>query len=133
MGYPTIDKFDIKFIERTKQNVTEFDKPNKFTHLINSLVGLVFIPNEFNKKSNRTYKIDFLNKPISELGISPALLYRWRKEYQERGESSFPGNGVRSREGETRRVAELEKRLKEAETERDILKKALGIISTSGR
>jgi len=35
-----------------------------------------------------------------ELGISPALLYRWRKEYRERGESSFPGNGVRSREGE---------------------------------
>ena len=68
-----------------------------------------------------------------ELGISPALLYRWRKEYQERGESSFPGNGIRSREGDAGRVAELEKRLKETEIERDILKKALGIISTSGR
>lgn len=56
MGYPTIDKFDIKFIERTKQNVKEFDKPNKFTHLINSLVGLIFIPNEFHKKGRRTYK-----------------------------------------------------------------------------
>lgn len=66
MGYPTIDKFDIKFIERTKQNVSEFDKTNKFTHLINSLVGLIFIPNEFNKKGRRTYKIDFLNKPISD-------------------------------------------------------------------
>ena len=43
MGYPTIDKFDIKFIERTKQNVSEFDKTNKFTHLINSLVGLIFV------------------------------------------------------------------------------------------
>ena len=68
-----------------------------------------------------------------ELGISPALLYRWCKEYQKRGESSFPGNGVRSREGEAGRVSELEKRLKDAETERDILKKALGIISTSDR
>ena len=68
-----------------------------------------------------------------ELGISPVLLYRWRKEYQERGESSFPGNGVRFRGGESGKVAELEKRLKEAETERDILKKALGIISTSDR
>ena len=28
-----------------------------------------------------------------ELGISPALLYRWRKEYRERGENSFPSNG----------------------------------------
>ena len=82
-------------------------------------------------------KLSFERKNVSdlahELGISPALLYRWRKEYQERGESSFPGNGVRSREGEARRVAELEKRLKNAETERDILKKALGIISTSDR
>ena len=65
--------------------------------------------------------------------ISPGLLYRWRKECQERGEGSFPGNGVRSREGDAGRVAELEKRLKETEIERDILKKALGIISTSGR
>ena len=35
--------------------------------------------------------------------------------------------------GDADRVADLEKRLKEAETERDILKKALGIISTSDR
>lgn len=58
------------------------------------------------------------------MGISPALLC-WCKEYRERGESSFPGNGVRSREGEAGRVAELVKRLKEAETESDILKKIL--------
>ena len=61
------------------------------------------------------------------------LLYRWCKEYRERGESSFPRNGVRSLEVEAGRVSELEKRLKDAETERDILKKALGIISTSDR
>lgn len=82
-------------------------------------------------------KLSLERKNVSELahelGISPALLYRWRKEYQERGESSFPGNGVRSREGDAGRVEELEKRLKETEIERDILKKALGIISTSGR
>ncbi|MDD4437054.1 MAG: transposase [Tissierellia bacterium] len=66
-----------------------------------------------------------------ELGISPTLLYRCRKEYQEKGEGSFPGNGIRFQGGDAGRVAELEKRLKEAETERDILKKALGIISTS--
>ena len=66
MGYPTIERFDIKFIERTKDNVKEFDKPNSFTHLINSLVGLIFIPNEFYKKGRRTYKIDFLNRFISE-------------------------------------------------------------------
>ena len=72
-------------------------------------------------------KLSLERKNVSELahelGISPALLYRRRKEYQERGENSFPGNGVRSREGEAGRVVELERRLKEAETERDILKK----------
>ena len=68
-----------------------------------------------------------------ELGISPGLLYRWRKEYQEKGDGSFPGNGVRFQGGDADRIADLEKRLKEAETERDILKKALGIISTSDR
>ena len=72
-------------------------------------------------------KLSFERKNVSdlahELGISPALIYRRRKEYQERGENSFPGNGVRSREGEAGRVVELERRLKEAETERDILKK----------
>lgn len=69
MGYPTIDKFDIKFIERTKQNVEESDNPNSFTHLINSMLGLIFIPNEFNKKGKRTYIIDFLNKQMSEYKI----------------------------------------------------------------
>jgi hypothetical protein len=66
MGYPTIDKFDIKFIERTKEYVKKSVLPNTFTHLINSLVGLIFIPNEFHKKGKRTYVVDFLNKPISE-------------------------------------------------------------------
>jgi hypothetical protein len=66
MGYPTIDKFDIKFIERTKENLSEFKPSYNFTHLINSLVGLIIIPNEFNKKGKRTFKFDFLNKPISD-------------------------------------------------------------------
>ncbi|WP_161805860.1 HEPN family nuclease [Pedobacter sp. Hv1] len=53
MGYPTIDQFDIKFIERTKQNVASFSGPNKFTHLLNSLIGLIFVPHEFNNKGKR--------------------------------------------------------------------------------
>ncbi len=68
-----------------------------------------------------------------ELGIAPFLLYRWRKEFQQKGEASFPGNGVQAQAEDAKRIAELEKRLNEAETERDILKKALSIISMSGR
>lgn len=82
-------------------------------------------------------KLSLERKNVSELaqelGIAPVLLYRWRKEYQQRGEACFPGNGIRSLNEESGRIADLEKRLKDAETERDILKKALGIISMSDR
>jgi len=68
-----------------------------------------------------------------ELGIKPVLLYRWRKEYLKEGSLSFPGNGVQTVSEEAKRIAALEKRLNETETERDILKKALSIISKSDR
>lgn len=68
-----------------------------------------------------------------ELGIEPFMLYRWRKEFQNNSPLSFPSNGVQSLSDDAKRISELEKRLFDAETERDILKKALGIISKSGR
>ncbi|HHX70928.1 MAG TPA: transposase [Gallicola sp.] len=78
-------------------------------------------------------KLSFDRKNVSELaqelGIEPFLLYRWRKEFQDKGDSSFPGNGIRSLSEENKRIVELEKRLNDAEIERDILKKTLGIIS----
>jgi len=67
------------------------------------------------------------------LGIKPFLLYRWRKEYLKEGSLSFPGNGVQTVSEEAKRISALEKRLNETETERDILKKALSIISKSDR
>ena len=82
-------------------------------------------------------KLSLERKNVSELaqelGIAPFLLYRWRKEYKEKGASSFPGPGIQSINEDTRRITELERRLNEAEIERDILKKALRIISKSGR
>ena len=82
-------------------------------------------------------KLSLERKNVSELaqelGIEPVMLYRWRKEFQNNGPLSFPGNGVQALSEDARRVSELEKRLFDAETERDILKKALGIISKSGR
>ncbi|MCE5174335.1 MAG: transposase [Bacteroidales bacterium] len=62
-----------------------------------------------------------------ELGIEPLLLYRWRKEYQHNGPLSFPGNGVQALSEEAKELADLKKRLLEAETERDILKKATSL------
>ncbi len=82
-------------------------------------------------------KLSLERKHISglaqELGIASFLLYRWRKEYRQKGEASFPGNGVPSLREDAKRIAELEKRLGEAATERDILKKALSIISRRDR
>ena len=82
-------------------------------------------------------KLSLERKNVSELaqelGIEPFMLSRWRKEFQNNGPLSFPGNGVQALSEDARRVSELEKRLFDAETERDILKKALGIISKSGR
>jgi transposase len=82
-------------------------------------------------------KLSFERSNISELahelGIAPVLLYRWRKEFSLKGEACFPGNGNQSVSDEAKRIADLEKRLYDAETERDILKKALSIISKSGR
>jgi transposase len=82
-------------------------------------------------------KLSLERKNVSELaqelGVDPLLLYRWRKEYQQKGEARFPGKGVQSISEEARRIKELEKRLNDSEIELDILKKALSIISKSGR
>ena len=61
------------------------------------------------------------------------LLYKWRKEYEEFGDGSFPGKGNLKLTPEQEKIHELEKKLKDAELERDILKKAIGIFSKSGR
>lgn len=68
-----------------------------------------------------------------ELGVAVTLLYKWRKEYEEFREGSFPGNGNLKQTPEQEKIHELEKKLKDAELERDILKKAIGIFSKSGR
>ena len=68
-----------------------------------------------------------------ELGITAPQLYKWRKEFEEFGEGSFSGKGKLKLTPEQEKIYELEKRLKDAELERDILKKAIGIFSKSGR
>ena len=74
-----------------------------------------------------------LSELARELGIQVSLLYKWRKDFQEYGEGSFPGKGNLKLTPEQERIHELEKKLKDAEMERDILKKAIGIFSKSGR
>ena len=76
---------------------------------------------------------DNISELARELGIKVTLLYKWRKENEEFGEGSFPGKGNFKLTPEQEKIQELEKKLKDAEIERNILKKAIGIFSKSGR
>lgn len=67
-----------------------------------------------------------------ELGVRPELLYRWRREFTASAETSFPGNGKIVRTPEQEEIHRLKKELQEVQTERDILKKAVGIFSKGG-
>jgi transposase-like protein len=68
------------------------------------------------------------------LGINKDLLYRWRREYHKgNGKYSFPGNGREALTPDQERIRELEKKLKDTEMERDILKKAMGIFSRASK
>ena len=61
--------------------------------------------------------------------LSPKLLERWRGEWRAKGEAAFPGIGRRYANlpalDDTRRVAELERKIGQLTMENDFLKKAL--------
>lgn len=80
-----------------------------------------------------SYERTNVSELARELGITAPQLYKWRKEFEEFGEGSFPGKGNLKLTPEQEKIHELEKKLKDAELERDILKKAIGIFSKSGR
>ncbi len=64
-----------------------------------------------------------------ELDIPVALIYRWRREYQEKQTGSFSGNGKPRHTPQEAEIARLKKELRDAQMERDILKKAVSIFS----
>ena len=66
-----------------------------------------------------------------ELGIKADLIRRWTREHRERGSASFSGNGIPGLTEEQKEITRLRKELKEAQIERDILKKAVSIFSNS--
>ena len=71
-----------------------------------------------------------VSEVAENLGIGKDLLYRWRREYHNsNGRPSFPGNGREALTEEQRRIRELEKKLRDTQMERDILKKAMAIFS----
>ena len=86
----------------------------------------------------REYKLEVIKRSYGdirvtelarELKIRPALIYRWRSEFIDDEEISFPGRGVKHSDEEESEVSQLRKKLADVTTERDILKKAVGIFS----
>jgi transposase-like protein len=70
-----------------------------------------------------------VSEVAEKLGINPDLIYQWRKALKKRGVLAFPGKGVEALTEEQKRIRDLEKKLKDTEMERDILKKAMAIFS----
>jgi transposase-like protein len=67
------------------------------------------------------------------LGIRSELLYRWRSAEKKNGKLAFPGHGTEALTSEQKRIRDLEKALKHARIERDILKKAVGFFSKQSK
>ena len=55
-----------------------------------------------------------------ELGISRSMLYNWRAAFKAKGELAFPSHGKEGLSQEEQKIRQLEKRLRDAEQERDI-------------
>jgi transposase len=98
------------------------------------------------KQERRTFDPSFKKKAVElsavrgnikqvaeELGIEAHLIYRWKKEFSKYDSNSFPGRGVAKMTDEQREIARLKAALKDAELERDILKKAVSIFSKSDK
>jgi len=62
-------------------------------------------------------------------GISPNTLSNWRRKFREEHGLEPIGQGIKTMSEEERKIARLEKQLRAAQLERDILKKAIGIFS----
>ena len=65
----------------------------------------------------------------NELGIRAELVRRWRREHEQYGSGSFSGHGNVNMTPEQKEIARLKKELKDAQIEREILKKAISIFS----
>ncbi len=60
-----------------------------------------------------------------EYGLADSVLSRWRKEYQERGETAFQPQPSAEPTSEAQRIAELERFCGQLALENHVLKKAL--------
>ncbi len=63
-----------------------------------------------------------------ELGIKDSTLRRWAQEYEEMGDSAFPGNGS-PKVNKDYEIVKLRKRIEELERENELLKNFRAFLS----
>ena len=75
------------------------------------------------------------NRKVSDiardLNIRPEIIYRWIRQQKADTENAFPGKG--NMKPDEAYVRKLERELKQAQEDRDILKKALAYFSKNER
>ena len=76
----------------------------------------------------RSYQCENIGTLATELGLPPALIYKWRAAYGDNGQTAFPGKGVAQLTPEQAELARIKAENRELRMERDILKKAIGIF-----
>lgn len=89
------------------------------------------------RRFSREYKLDAVRmlqggkreviEVARELGIRSDMLRKWRKLFEEDGVGAFPGSGV-TRIGDEE-VVRLRREVRRLREEREILKKAVAILS----
>ena len=98
------------------------------------------------RSKSKHYTLEFKQKAVElsyvkgnvievceDLDVFPSVLYRWRKELKDYGKNSFPGRGKPKMTDDQKEIVRLKKTLKDAQLERDMLKKAIGIFSLSDK
>lgn len=76
----------------------------------------------------QSYHRDNIRELANELDLRPELIYKWRTQYQSSPAQSFPGQGVEALSPQEQKLRALQKENAELRTERNILKKAIGIF-----
>ncbi len=69
----------------------------------------------------------------SRYSIHANTIGRWRREFSLHQQDAFPGNGKALLTDEQRELVALRKELKESQLANEILKKALGIVTSPNR
>ena len=79
----------------------------------------------FSQLTNRSTSQN-IRELANELDLWPELIYKWRRQYKESPERTFPGKGVETLTPQEKKLRGLQKENNELRMERNILKEACG-------